>query len=135
MWVTLHPGCCKILSWPPESNSKGYGSWRNIRGTGITLGEARQLVRVVKTRLKQDDLNMFDWDMTDRDPGFFDTKMMAFLWFKEGVTPMVRTRALNDIQQGLTLQPLPFKGVNVRATIGNFPWSDVGVCKIATRDF
>ena len=39
---------------------KGWGCWRNSRGTGITLHEA-----------KQDDLNMFDWDMTDRDQGIF----------------------------------------------------------------
>ena len=54
--------------------------------------------------------------MIDRDQGIPDTKMMAFLWFKEGVTPMFREKALNEIQQGLTLQPLPFKGVNVIAT-------------------
>ena len=42
--------------------------WRNIRGTGI---EAKQLVSMAKARLKQDDLNMFDWDMTDRDQGSF----------------------------------------------------------------
>ena len=48
---------------------KGWGCWRNIRGSGITLDEAKQLVSVVKTRLKQDDLNMIDWDMTDRDQG------------------------------------------------------------------
>ena len=54
---------------------------------------------MVKTRLKQDDLNMFDWDMTDRDQGNFDTKMVVFLHFKEEVTPMVSEKALNDMQQ------------------------------------
>ena len=34
---------------------KGCGCWRNIRGIGITLEEA-------KARLKQDGLNVFDWD-------------------------------------------------------------------------
>ena len=30
---------------------------------------------------------------------------------------MMRKKALNDIQQGLPSDPLPFKGVNVRATL------------------
>ena len=33
---------------------KGWSSWRNIRGTGITLDEAKQLVSMAKARLKQD---------------------------------------------------------------------------------
>ena len=43
--------------------------------------------------------------------------MMVFLCFKEGVTPMMGKKVLNDIQQGLTNDPLLFKGVNVRATL------------------
>ena len=39
-----------------------------------------------------DDVSVFDWDLTDRDQGYFDTKMMVFLWFKESVTPMVRKK-------------------------------------------
>ena len=40
---------------------KGWGCWRNIRGTCITLEEAKQLVSMAKARLiKQDDLNVFD---------------------------------------------------------------------------
>ena len=68
---------------------KGWGCWKNIRGTGITLDEAKQLVSTVKARLKQDDLNILDWDVTDRDQGNFDTKMMAFMWFNEEVTLMI----------------------------------------------
>ena len=45
---------------------------------------------------------MFDLDMTDRDQGIFDTKMMVFLWFKEEVTPMVHEKVLNEIQHCLT---------------------------------
>ena len=86
---------------------------------------------MVKTRLKQDDLNMFDWDMTDRNQGIFDTKMVVFLHFKEEVTPMVSEKALNDMQQDKTLQPLPFKGVNVRATLEldpvKRPWNEAQV--------
>ena len=64
---------------------------------------------MAKVRLKQDDLNVFDWDLTDRDQGNFDTKMMAFVWFKEEVTPKGRKRVHLDLQQYLTAQPLEFK--------------------------
>ena len=36
---------------------------------------------------------------------------------QRGVTPVMRKRFLNDMQQGLTSDPLPFKGVNVRADL------------------
>ena len=42
---------------------KGWGCWRDIRGTSITFEEAKQLVSMAKARLKQDDLNVFDWDL------------------------------------------------------------------------
>ena len=96
---------------------QGWGCWRNIRGTCITLAEAQELVSVTKARIKQDDLNVFDWDLTDRDQGNFDTEMMVFLWFKEGVTPVVRKRVQLDLQLDLTNHPLPFKGASVRATL------------------
>ena len=70
-----------------------------------------------EVRLKQEDLNLFDWELTDRVHGIFDTKMMVFLWFREGVTPMFRKKVLNDIQNGLTSNPLSFKGVRIRATL------------------
>ena len=73
--------------------------WSNIRGTGITLEEAKSLVSLAKARLKQDDMSMFEWDLIDRDQGIFDTKMMVFLWFEEEVTLMVRKRVQNDLQQ------------------------------------
>ena len=38
---------------------------------------------MTKARLKQEDLNLFDWELTDRDQGILDTKMLVFLWFKE----------------------------------------------------
>ena len=66
---------------------KGWGCWSYIRGTSITLEEAKALVSMTKTRIKQDDLHVFDWDLTDLDQGHFDTKMMALLWFKEGSLP------------------------------------------------
>ena len=65
----------------------GCGCWRIIRGTGITLEEAKALVSMTKTRIKQDDLHVFDWDLTDRDQGHFDAKIITLLWFKEGSLP------------------------------------------------
>ena len=56
-------------------------------------------VNMAKAHLKQDDLNVFDWDLTDRDQGNFDTKMMAFMWFTEEVTPMVRKRVQFDFHR------------------------------------
>ena len=95
---------------------KGWGSWRNSRGTSITK-EAKQLVCMTEARLDQEDLNFFDWELTDSDQGIFDTEMMVFLWFKEEVTPMMRKKVLIDIQHGLASDPLSVKGVNVRATL------------------
>ena len=86
---------------------KGWSSWRNIRGTGITVEEAKQLVCM---RPKQEDLNVFDWELTDSDQGIFDTKMMVFLWFKEGGHS-------HDAQERAECNPLSFKGVNIRATL------------------
>ena len=43
-----------------------------MRGTGITLEEAEQLVCMTKALLKQEDLNLFDRELTDRDQGIFD---------------------------------------------------------------
>ena len=51
------------------------------------MKEAKQLVSKKTARLKQDDPNMFDWQLTDGDQGMFDTKMMVFLWFREGSLP------------------------------------------------
>ena len=35
--------------------------------------------------------------------------MMVFLWFKEEVTLVMHKKVVNDIQQALTSDPLPFK--------------------------
>ena len=59
---------------------------------------------------------MFDWDLTDCDQGHFDTKMMALLWFTEGVSPTIRRR-VQYLQHNLSNQPLPFKGANARASL------------------
>ena len=57
---------------------KGWGSWRNIKGTGISLEETKTLISTTKARLRLDEMNVFDWDLIDRDQGIFDTKMMVF---------------------------------------------------------
>ena len=77
---------------------KGWSNWRNVRGTGITPEEAKQLVCMTKARLEQEDPNLFDWELTDRDQGIFDTEMMVFLWFKEEVT-------LHGTQEGAERHP------------------------------
>ena len=50
-----------------------------IEGMGLVkhsrdrqYAEAKQLASMVKARLKQDDLNILDWDLTDRDQANFD---------------------------------------------------------------
>ena len=71
------------------------------------------------------DLNKVNWEMTDRDQGHFDIKMMTFLWFNEGVTPHERKRVQLDIQQALARVPVRIKGDIVRATIApdKKPWN------------
>ena len=81
------------------------------------MDEAKELVGKVKTLIQDTDIGKFDWDLTDSDQGNFDTKMMAFLWFKDGVTPQVRKRAQLDLQQSLADKPIPVKGADVRATL------------------
>ena len=78
----------KQSTWKCRQHSrielKGWGCWRNIRGTNITLEEARALVRATKARIKQDELDVFDWDLTDRDQGKFDTKDDGLSVFQRG---------------------------------------------------
>ena len=81
---------------------------------------------MTKARPKQEDLDLFDWEPIDSDQGHFDTKLRVFLWFKEEVTPMIRKKVLNDIEHGLTSNPLSFKGVNIRATLELDPIRDRG---------
>ena len=64
--------------------------WRNIRDTVITMEEAKGLVSQIKAMIPTADLNKFNWELTDRDQGNSDVKMMTFLWFNENVTPHER---------------------------------------------
>ena len=120
---------------------KGWSCSRNIRGTGITLDEAKEYISMAKARLKQDDLNVFDWDSIKE---ILTQRWWLFVWFKEEVTPMVRKRVQLDLQQYLTVQPLEFNNAYVRATLeldpvkrpwneapAHFHWSDEGICQNA----
>ena len=78
---------------------KGWEVWRNIRGTGITVDEARDSVSKVKIMTPDADVNKFNWDLTEQDQGNFDVKMMTFLWFNDEVTPHDRKRVQLDLQQ------------------------------------
>ena len=55
--------------------------------------------------------------MIDKDQGYFDLKMLVFLWFKEGVTLRDRRMAQMDIYHALQSTPVEIGGVNVRATL------------------
>ena len=114
-----------------------WGCWRNIRGTGIFIDEAKEHVSTTKARFKQDDLNVFDWDLTDRDQGNFGLSVVQ----RRGHSHL-RKRVQLDLQQVLTNQPLPFKGANVRATLEldpvKRPWNKaqaifIGVMRECTK--
>ena len=81
------------------------------------MDEAKKLISTVKTRIGEADLDKFDWEMTDRNQGHFDIKMMTFLWFNERVTPLDRTRIQLDLQQVLAKAPIKIKEEYVRANL------------------
>ena len=54
--------------------------------------EARDLVSKVEIMIPETDMDKFKWDLTARDQGHFDIKMMTLLWFNDGVTPQDRDR-------------------------------------------
>ena len=84
---------------------KGWGVWGDIRGTGITMDEARQLFSDAKCRIKPEDRDKFDGKWTDWDQGHFDIKMMTFLWFDERVTSMVRKLSHANIPLEIKMYP------------------------------
>ena len=131
---------------PTRVELKGWGVWRNIRGTGITVDEARTLVGEIKTRTSEADLGKFNWDLTDRDQGNFEFTMMEFLWFKGDVNSRRRERVQLDIQQALTRSPVEIHGDIVRATLeihriktlaqgsGGLPVHCASNCRSTARD-
>ena len=79
------PGVASEWS-PTRIELKGWSVWRRTREAGITVDQARGLVGQVKSLTPVNHHEKFDWEMTDKDQGYFDLKMMVFLWFKDGVT-------------------------------------------------
>ena len=115
---------------PTRVELKGWWVWRNIRGTGITMDEARTLVSGMQAMMSDADLNKFTWELTDRDQGNFEFKMMAFLWFNEDVTPQTCAPGyLPPIKRVQT--PIGVRGDIVRATheiaLDKRPWNKTQV--------
>ena len=69
------------------------------------MDEAKNVASKVETMIPDADANKFNWELTDRDQGNFDVKMMTFLWFHDGVTPHDRKRVQPDLQQALVRTP------------------------------
>ena len=82
---------------------------------------ARNLVSKIKAMIPDADLNKFNWELTDRDQGNFDIKMMTFLWFNEGVTPHEPKRVQLDIQQALVRTSVRIMEDIVRGTLETGP--------------
>ena len=111
-----------MYSWrcewlPTRIELKGWGVWRKIRETGITVDQARSLAGQVKAITPINHHEKFDWEMTDKDQGYFDLKMMVFLCFKDGVTLRDRRIPQMDIYQALQSTPVEIRGVKVRAML------------------
>ena len=102
---------------PTRIELKGWGVWRKIRETGITMDETENLVDKVKALTSSIHHEKFDWEMIAKGQGFFELKMAVFLWFKEGVTLRDRRLAQMDIGQALLTSPVEVRGVNIRATL------------------
>ena len=82
---SVAPPAIPCVFTPTREELKGWGVWRNIRGPGITMGEARILVSGTKFLITEADLNKFLWELTDRDQGSAEFEMTAFLRFNEDV--------------------------------------------------
>ena len=126
-----------VITFPPSSNADSFSSWVSVpRSISVVqhnadslcgpdgyenfmLSTASQILSISSRILgaaartghgpRTPDLPYVIKITTKRDQGNLDTKMMAFVWFKEEVTPMIRRRVQLDFQQNLTNQPLEFK--------------------------
>ena len=94
-------------------------------GTSVERGSRWMRLRAwsvkIKTMIPNADLNNFNWELTDRDQGNFDIKIMVFLWFNESVTPHERKRVQLDIQRALAQTLVKIKVDFVRATLDTAP--------------
>ena len=87
-----------------------------------TRSHRRCCRRATKDHMIPDaDLNKFNFELTDRDQGSFDIKMMTFLWFNESVTPHERKGVQLDTQRALARTPVRIKGDFVSATLETAP--------------
>ena len=68
---------------PSRIELKGWRVWSRIRETSLTVDKAMELVGQVKSLTPANNHDKFDWELTDKDQGNFDLKMMVFLWFKK----------------------------------------------------
>ena len=64
---------------PSRIEFKGRGVWSRIRETGLAVDKARDLVGQVKTRTLAVHHDKFECELTDKDQGNFNLKMMVFL--------------------------------------------------------
>ena len=106
---------------PTRIELKGWGVWRKIRETGITMDEAKDLVDRMKALTSSIHHDKFDWDMIAKNQGFFEIKWQSFLWFKEDVTLRDRRLAQMDIGQALLISLVEVRGVKIRATLEDDP--------------
>ena len=63
---------------PNRVELNGWEVWRNISATGITMHEVRNLVSGIGAMNSDTDLNKFNWELTDRDQGNFDSRWWPF---------------------------------------------------------
>ena len=91
------------------------GRMEKNRDTGITLDQARDLVSQVKALTPVNHHAKFDWELTDKDQGYFDLETVVFLWFKDGITLRDRRMAQMDIYRALQSTPVEVRGVKVRS--------------------
>ena len=112
---------------PSRIEPKGWGVWSRIRETGLTDEKAKEQVGQVKSLTPAAHHDKFDWELTDKDQGNFDLKMMVFPWFKNEVTPKDRKMAQLDVSHSLQRTPIVIGGEKIRATLeidpAKRPWN------------
>ena len=69
------PGGPSVLL-PSRIELKGWEVWSRIREIGLTVDKAKELVGQVKSLTPTIHHDKFDWELTDKDQGNFDLKMM-----------------------------------------------------------
>ena len=88
-----------------------------IRATSLLLVRPKELVGQVTSLIPANLHDKFDWELTDKDQGKFDLKMMVFLWFLSEVTTRDRKLAQWDISQSLQSTLVVIGGEKICATL------------------